>query len=273
MFLNFLPTKRLRHIVVTTFHEKGYHQYGKRCVESFLEYWPPDVQLWIYAEDISPDISDPRVRIFDHNATLLKLQEFRRLFRDNPTANGQNPNGKEEEYNFRWDAIRFANKVFAVTDAIRRAGGMADQLIWLDADTVSHTKLPHSLLDRLAPCGQQLSAYLNRVGYPECGWVGYNLNHARILNFADEFEQKYLTGDFLNLNENHDSFVFWKIVTAMKKNREAKFKLLGSRFAKGHIFINSVLGGYMDHLKGDRKAEGRSRASDLKFRRREMWWS
>jgi hypothetical protein len=29
----------------------------------------------------------------------------------------------------------------------------------------------------------------------------------------------------------------------------------------------------MDHLKGDRKAAGKSRKSDLSWRRREAWWS
>ncbi|WFU86321.1 hypothetical protein QA644_14405 [Rhizobium sp. CC1099] len=269
----FWPATKLRHVVVTTFHEKGYNEYGKRCIETFLEYWPSDVALWVYAEDVRVEISDPRVTVFDHNATLPKLQVFRRLYKDNPSANGQNPKKKKAEYNFRWDAIRFSNKVFAVTDAIRRAHGIADQLIWLDADTVTHRELPHSLIDKLAPRGRQLSAYLNRMSYPECGWVGYNLNHMKIMDFAERFEQSYLSGDFLKLKENHDSYVFWKIVSAMEQDREAKFKFLGSRFARGHIFINSVLGGYMDHLKGDRKAEGKSRASDLSKKRSELWWS
>lgn len=265
------PAPRLRHTVLTSFHRKGYETYGRQFLESFIKFWPEDVQVWVYAEDVSVDIVDPRIRIVDHNATLHKLIGFREEYGALPEANGRNDK-YDPEYNFRWDAIRFANKVFAVTDAIRNTAGQWDQLIWLDADTVTHRQIPSELLDRLAPREKQLAAYLNRRGYPECGWVGYNLNHPMITLFADRFEQTYLSGKFLEMPESHDSYVFWMIVKKMERAGEAKFRFLGSNRAKGHIFINSELGGYMDHLKGDRKTEGKSRKSDLKIARKESWW-
>ena len=261
----------LKHIVVTTFHKEGYNIYGKKCIESFLEFWPKEVSMLVYAEDVDVEISHPRIRVFDHTATLPRLLQFRSKFGANEFANGTDPT-RTKTNNFRWDAIRFSNKVFAVTDAIRKTVGIYDQLIWLDADTITHRNIPSSLLDRLAPKDEQLSAYLNRKGYPECGWVGYNLNHARIGDFASRFEDIYLSGQFLELRENHDSYVFWHIVKDMARRNEAQFKYLGSNRATGHIFINSELGGYLDHLKGDRKTEGKSRADDLKVSRNEDWW-
>jgi len=262
----------LRHAVVTTFHKQGYEAYGKRCIESFLRHWPRDVSLWIYAEDVDVELSDARLTVFDHVKSLPRLERFRAEYGANPFANGMDPRGRRSQKDFRWDAIRFSNKVFAITDAIRRARGHADQLLWLDADTVTHTDIPPGLLNQLAPRKDQLAAYLNRKSYPECGWVGYNLKHPKILDFADRFEQAYLSGEFLTLKESHDSFVFWTIVKRMEHDREASFKYLGSDSAKGHVFINSVLGGYLDHLKGDRKIEGKSRPEDLAVRRREAWW-
>ena len=38
------------------------------------------------------------------------------------------------------------------------------------------------------------------------------------------------------------------------------------------MFVNSVLGRYMDHLKGDRKEVGASYADDLTSERREAYW-
>ncbi|KQR75651.1 hypothetical protein [Rhizobium sp. Leaf341] len=268
----FAFTPSLKHAVVTTFHKKGYEVYGKRCIETFLEYWPADVEMLVYAEDVDVDISDRRLTVIDQVRNVPRLHEFRALYKDNPYANGTDPRGKGGSDNFRWDAIRFSNKVFAVTDAIERTKGSFDQLIWLDADTVTHTQFPKKIIDNLAPRRKQLAAYLNRKSYPECGWVGYNLHHPAIDDFVHRFEQSYLSGRFLKLKESHDSYVFWDIVKDMKKKRVADFKYLGSDTATGHIFINSVLGGYLDHLKGERKTDGKSHASDLYTGRKEGWW-
>jgi hypothetical protein len=230
------------------------------------------VKLWVYAEDVEVELSDPRLTVLDHVKSLPLLEKFRSEYGANPFANGIDPRGRRSKKDFRWDAIRFSNKVFAITDAIRRERGNADQLIWLDADTVTHKDIPQRLLNQLAPRENQLAAYLNRKSYPECGWVGYNLNHPKMHVFTERFEQAYLSGEFLTLKESHDSFVFWTIVKQMEQDREASFKYLGSDSAKGHVFINSILGGYLDHLKGDRKGEGKSRPEDLVVRRREAWW-
>jgi hypothetical protein len=268
----FASTPPLKHAVVTTFHKKGYEIYGKRCIDSFLQYWPSDISMFVYAEDVDVDVNDERVTVINQTQNVPRLHEFRRLYKDNPFANGTDPRGKGGANNFRWDAIRFSNKVFAVTDAIERTRSEFDQLIWLDADTVTHTAFPRKIIDNLAPRGVELAAYLNRKSYPECGWVGYNLRHPKINEFAYRFEQCYLSGRFLEMKESHDSFVFWDIVKDMAKSGEANFKYLGSDTASGHIFINSALGGYLDHLKGDRKSEGKSRSSDLYTKRKEAWW-
>ncbi|MFS8182021.1 hypothetical protein ACMG4P_10740 [Pseudovibrio denitrificans] len=252
----------MKHCVVTTFHEAGYQQYGKRCIKSLLEKWPDTVSMLVYPENVSVDLFEARVQALDPLECLPKLQKFKLSNRDNPFANGTNPIITKQTKNFRWDAYRFSNKVFAVTDAIRRCKGDFDQLIWLDADTVTHTQIPEKFLNKIAPKNGQLAAYLNRRGYPECGWVGYNLKHPEILNFADRFEQIYLSGEFLTYKENHDSYIFWEIVQEMERTNTAKFKELGSKWRSGHIFIRSALGKYIDHLKGDRKIEGRSRERD-----------
>ncbi len=252
----------MKHCVITTFHPAGYEAYGKRCISSFLKYWPQDVPLIIYPENVEVSTPENRVKQIDPLTCLPELQEFKARYKDNPFANGINPIKPQYTKSFRWDAIRFSNKVFAVTDAIRRYKDQYDQLIWLDADTITHTPVPLPFLRKIAPRKNQLAAYLNRRGHPECGWVGYNLNHPKILYFAQRFEQIYLTGEFLTFKESHDSYIFWEIVKEMQRENTARFKELGSRRRKGHIFIQSALGQYMDHLKGDRKKAGRSHERD-----------
>ena len=40
-----------------------------------------------------------------------------------------------------------------------------------------------------------------------------------------------------------------------------------------HVFINSILGEYMDHMKGDRKNIGKSMRSDIFNERKSEYWS
>ena len=42
---------------------------------------------------------------------------------------------------------------------------------------------------------------------------------------------------------------------------------------EGHPLINSAWGAYLDHLKGDRKTLGKSKAKDLKIQRTESYWA
>lgn len=266
-----LPVPRT--VVLTTFHAAGYQQYGQRFLESFYTCWPSDIPLWIVAEDVDvPELAGRSV-VFDQRATLQALQAFKRRFKDDPHANGLDPRGSGKK-NFRWDAVRFSNKVFAVTFGIRKAMAEGfDQLLWLDADTVTHREIPLSFIAEMAPRDNELTAYLNRKGTPECGWVGYNLRHPLIGEFADRFERAYAGGDFLRLKESHDSFIFWELMKEFEVDRKVRWKALGDAKATGHIFVNSKLGQYMDHLKGDRKEAGRSRADDLQVERKEAWWT
>jgi hypothetical protein len=249
----------MKYCVVTTFHEAGYEQYGRCCIETFLNNWPETIPILVYPEETQVNFSDVRLQLIDPQKALPNLQRFKATYRDNPFANGANPIIPNRTDDFRWQACRFSNKVFAVADAIRRCKNTYDQLIWLDADTVTHTKLSKVFLNKLAPKKKQLAAYLNRRGCPECGWVGYNLNHPEILNFAERFEQIYLSGEFLTFKENHDSYIFWGVVQEMQRNPAVTFKKLGSRWRSGHIFLHSALGDYVDHLKGNRKITGRSK--------------
>jgi hypothetical protein len=41
---------------------------------------------------------------------------------------------------------------------------------------------------------------------------------------------------------------------------------------EGHPLINSPWGAYLDHLKGERKTQGRSNLKDLKVKRTEAYW-
>mgnify|MGYP005691415791 FL=1 len=47
---------------------------------------------------------------------------------------------------------------------------------------------------------------------------------------------------------------------------------VGSGHEGQHIFVNSDLGQYVDHMKGKRKIKGSSATSDLRKQRTESYW-
>ena len=263
----------MKHTVLTTFHQAGYDEYGRRCIETFIQHWPKDVTLYVVLENVNldPTLTADNVVYMDQDAVNSALAGFKAKHRDNPHATGYDPRGRDPIKKYLWDAVRFSNKVYAVTGMYEILKNSADHMIWLDADTVTHCAVPVDFLDHIAPKNDQLTAYLNRSIYPECGWVGYNMNHPSMAAFMERFQDVYESGEFLTWIESHDSYVFWQVM----KEFEAKgcdWRALGDNNQRGHVFINSELGQFMDHLKGPRKSAGKSRIGDLLQPRQEAWW-
>jgi hypothetical protein len=40
----------MKYTVVTTFNAEGYKTYGRRMIQTFLQTWPRDILLKVYAE-------------------------------------------------------------------------------------------------------------------------------------------------------------------------------------------------------------------------------
>jgi hypothetical protein len=154
----------------------------------------------------------------------------------------------------------------------------------MDADTFIHSDWSHKEFNNLLPNNTWLT-YVGRgkgsQTWPECGFYGMNLNHPVCHEFLKEFERVYEEaeqGIFL-LEEWHDSFVFGHILNNMKKDFPNVLDYSAEMYLKeartgggGHPLINSVLGKWMDHMKGVRKEEGRSRVSDIMVNRTEDYW-
>ncbi len=267
--------------VVTTFHKPGLDLYAQNFLNSFHRYVDKRVKMIAYAEDCDPIVYDnSQIKIFDHHARLPKLVKFKDTWKNIPKANGDvtddpiRSRRKDSGKGFKWHAIRFANKVYAVLDAARTCN--SDILIWMDADSIVHTKMPLEFYEDFIPDDVFLS-YAGRKGkYTECGWYSMNLRHPYADEFFNEFERMYNDAEngIFQLDEWHDSFVF----DVVRKWHEKKFSVNNFNYSRGlingegHPIINSRLGGYIDHMKGNRKETGRSMQSDLTVRRSEKYW-
>jgi hypothetical protein len=272
--------------VVTTFHPAGLSKYGQRFLDSFAARVDKRIKLLVYAEDCKPINPDPsRIEILDAKAVLPKLNAFKSTWGHVPKANGdvsnepQRHTRKDWMKKFKWDAVRFANKTYAVYDAVQRS---KDWCVWMDADTFVHSDWSYEQFLELLP----KEAYITYVGrgkgsqtWPECGFYGLNLNHPVCHEFLKEFERMYedaSNGMFL-LDEWHDSYIFGHILKIYNQFPSHDYSAnMYLREAKsgggGHPLINGPLGKWIDHMKGGRKDAGKSQKKDIMVNRTEDYW-
>lgn len=278
-----------KHItVVTTFHNKHYNVYGKNFLDSFAKHVDKRIKLIVYAEECNPENPDPScIEILDAVESLPKLVAFKQRWKDDPKANGIPPDDikarrpRDWHKEFKWDAVRFANKVYAVFDAVERS---KDWCVWMDADSFIHSNWTYEDFAELLPD----TSWVTYVGrgkgsqtWPECGFYGMNLKDGVCQDFLKEFERMYEDADngIFKLEEWHDSFVFGKILNDLKFRHPNVLDYSAEIYLKtaktgggGHPLINSKLGRWMDHMKGGRKFDGSSKRKDLMGHRDEPYW-
>lgn len=274
--------------VVTTFHDDGMRLYGQRFIDSFAKNVDKKIKMIVYAEDCQPHNPDPQqITILDAKKTLFDLNNFKNKWASVPKANGTPPpeikSRRPRDYHkaFKWDAVRFSNKVYAVFDACIKS---SDWCVWMDADTFVHSFWSYEDFCECLPD----TSWITYVGrgkgsqtWPECGFYGLNLNDGACLEFLEKFKNMYDDADngIFTLEEWHDSYVFGHILENMKKTQpnvldySAEMYLTHAKTGGGgHPLINSKLGKWIDHMKGDRKNKGKSLPKDIIVKRTESYW-
>jgi hypothetical protein len=272
--------------VVTTFHEEGLKKYGQRMINTFCENWPAEVKLHIYPELCNPAISDHNHVTLKRLEELPELMAFKERWKNVPKANGDvsadpiRSKRKDSGKGFKWHAVRFAHKVYAIFHCAQETD--ADVLIWMDADTICHSPITVNDLYRMIPTDAEL-CYLGRKGkYSECGLYAMNLRSPNVQAFLKEFQRVYDDAEngIFQLDEWHDSFVFDDVRKKFPQMRQLDWAAHlhnlkpypQSSAGEGHPLINSDWGAWLDHLKGGRKSLGRSKREDLKVIRTEAYW-
>jgi hypothetical protein len=253
-------------------------------VQSVLDKWP-NADITVYYQDQKPDFNQ-NVTWVDIDKANSDLHKFREKYKSDPVAIGklnEIPGGvrrsprlateggldaKKESY--LWNAVKFSYKVSCVTHAVKTYNDY-DYVIWIDDDTYTFRDIPIEFIESICP-DDTLVTYLGRERsikdnkYPECGLVCYNIKHPLIQNFVTDWGNLYTSANIFDLLEWHDSYVFWHMTKEYRQKHNVKVNDIG--YAKGvrghHVFVNSELGQYIDHFKGDRKTSKKSRTEDIK---------
>jgi hypothetical protein len=272
--------------VVTTFHEEGLKKYAQRMIDTFCTNWPEEIKLHIYPEKCNPAIRNHNHVTLTDLDSVKELIEFKDRWKGVPKANGDvskdpvRSRRKDSGKGFKWHAVRFAHKVYAIFDCAKNTD--ADILIWMDADTICHSPITMQDLYKMIPADSEL-CYLGRKGkYSECGLYSMNLRSPNVQAFLKEFQRFYDQAEhgIFQLDEWHDSFVFDAVRIKFPQMRQLDWAAHlhdlrpapGMSSGEGHPLINSQWGAWLDHLKGDRKSIGRSKREDLKVQRKEAYW-
>jgi hypothetical protein len=248
--------------VVTSCSNEGFQRYGRRFLDTFHRFWPVQTPIHIVSEDtlnlpLSITGSKRSVSFWDL-ASSPAAASFYERHKSNAKAHGLGqigivikPHERRPGYSYRHDAYRFSKKVFAIELVMQKI--TAGRLVWLDADIVTLCPVPDNLMFELPPQDHSI-AYLDRSPHhSECGFVGYNLEHAATRPFVSEFTRLYASDEVFALREWHDSWVFDFLRLEMEV---PSYAIPHTKKSLSHPFVHSVLGQYMDHLKGSRKERG-----------------
>jgi hypothetical protein len=241
--------------VVTGWSPSGWLEYGRRFLETFDEYWPADVALRIYVEELGPQPAcrrDVRQVLLDE---ISGCRAFIERHRESARANGRDvrPTWKEScrlaGYNYRFDAVKFSRQGFIPYHAAAEL--RAGLLCWLDGDVVSLRRVPPGFVEGLLP-DDKACAYLGRGDkHSEIGFQLYRVPDA--LPMLRTFSAIYEADAVFDLPEWHSAYVF---DIARKRSGIAALDLTPG--GTGHVWMASPLRAFTDHLKGKRKKWGRS---------------
>ena len=233
---------------ITTFNQDYYDQMANQMVETYLEFWPKDIPLYVYTEDMKLPISADNLKEIDvFEACNPALQEYL-------------------DYIGTHYSRGFAYKAFSWVHACKNID--VDQLIYLDADSVTYRPITVEWLDSILK-NDELIAYMG-VTMNKGKWAGSNKQHADSgiywfnrrhtfsNNFISRYEQIYLSREVKTDKDRfpkpNDAYVLADCVIDAQNNGVKIVDFHPERTAHSPL-KETVLGKYFRHFKGARKKD------------------
>lgn len=222
--------------VITSFNEKYYNLIGRDSIDSWLKYWPIDLQLTCFVEEFSIPNNDRIIQI--------------------PFTEFSNDYQKIQSAKIGSQARKFAKKAWCFVHAMENID--ADRIVWLDADVLTLKSLPLELLHNILP-DDVLSTHMGvtyttkkngtagRWFVPETGFFAINKNHPKFQEFLAGYKRRYVDLDDSNLRRFYDNDVYGYVFEDLK----SKGYDLCSNFEKPYKtpLSRTVLGQFLQHYK------------------------
>jgi hypothetical protein len=241
--------------IITGWSPSGWLQYGQRFLSSFERYWPNDVELNVYVEELSP-IGNTRHSV--RQVLLDQIQgcvEFIEKYRNDKRANGEEVQASWKDscrasgYNFRFDAWKFCRQGFIPYHAAQDM--QSGILCWLDGDVVTTSAVPTGWIESLIPEYAAVSYLGREPKHSEIGVQIYRL--PRAMSILRDFSDLYRTEAVFELKEWHSAYVFDQ---ARRMNKDIPVHNM-TPGGNGNVWLQSPMIRHTDHLKGKRKGKAR----------------
>lgn len=221
-----------------------YEKCGRACIESYGAYWPQDIPLFVYNEDM---LEPPKNKWTHYMPWADMPREFQYFI-------------KRNHDNHR--TVQFAKKAFSIIHAFQTL--KCDRLIWLDADVVSTMYVNDQLLDMITPDHVLSTHYGVRHAWPsetdpdrtsfscETGFLVVNKRHARFPEFAARYLEYYDRDLGYALRRFYDGEVYGAVVAEFEAQGVPMMELNPGQKHKTPI-PRSVMAPYIMHYKAGAK--------------------
>ena len=247
--------KKNKFSVVTTFNGEAYNVYAKKMLLSFDKFWPKEIVLHAYYEDMQSPYKDfsPKINFYNFNTLVEDWYKFKKNFYF------QELNKPDKGVNsfYKYSAAKFAHKVYAIKKQFLYNN--SDYLIWLDSDVVTLQEIPLSFFESLI----KQECYFSYLGrdhinfHSEAGFMIFNTKHKFHEIFWKLMSKMYDEGDLFKEKEWHDSYIFDVVRLRLEQESLKNLNIINLGLKQSNdplnVFDMSVLGNYMTHFKGKKK--------------------
>ena len=225
--------------VITSLNQQYFDHCGRACLETFSRFWPDDIQMVVYNEDMMQPKKFKRISYLPWHVLGQDFLDF-----SNRTENSR--------------VLQFAKKAFPIIHAMDTIN--TDRIIWLDADVATKILVNRQLLDLISNDRVLSTHYGVKHPWPsdldperisfscETGFFILNTRHAMFRDFANLYKKYYLEDIGYNLRRFYDGEVYGAVVDAMEKQGAAMYELNPEQKHKTPI-PRSIMAPYIQHFK------------------------
>jgi hypothetical protein len=230
-------------VCITSMDQAYYEKCGRACIESYGAYWPGDIPLYVYNEDMEEPPKNKWTHYISWDDMPTEYFDF-----------AQRGHGSR--------TMQFAKKAFGIIHAMNNID--CDRLIWLDADVVTTMSVNPQLLDMISPA-RVLSTHYgvnhewpsdadpDRISFScETGFLILNKTHDMFSAFANRYLEYYNKELGKDLRRFYDGEVYGAVVAEMIKAGVEVMELNPGQRHKTPI-PRSVMAPYIMHYKAGAK--------------------
>lgn len=255
--------------VITSFHRdyfvKSQHfptGNARTMVETYIKYWPKEIPLVIFYEgDVDEFVNVLAKDLIENPTHTIRVYD---LFKDTDVLKFINKHKDRPDQQNRTElhkgAVRFARKSYSIVYGNFKSS--TDFTIWLDADIQTFAPIDDRFFSSVLSQDKFVTFLGRSNNYTETGFLAFNNRKPVNDSFFIDWKLIYDQDMIFSLPQWHDCLVFDHLRKEMLSNEDQN-NLTPWGQGYDHVFINSILGDYMDHQKGDNKKLTRSKQQYL----------